>query len=216
MSDRDRRLSQSHLNAIATGDIPSLRNSNPRRTPPSVNGALSYSTPTKERQRKALNDWETKPHPGGQVSYREKSTIDTFREHLDQGLIDAGARFCMDVEALDRSGVICSRSYTGMPFAEGRHDLSDSVCMSAGFIRWFHDTVDQRFIAAVSWLVLGIKPNSLNGRSWAEATSAFRDPTTKSAYTAGSLKMVLIRIDEARRAYAAHLRSKATACGSHA
>lgn len=80
--------------------------------------AKTAATPTLQRQFKpdTNHGWDEQQHPGGQVSYRMRSAMDVYREHLTPDLVSAAEDLVRDAELCTRANVICARSYTGMPY----------------------------------------------------------------------------------------------------
>lgn len=160
------------------------------------------ATPPPEQQRRALYGYETQEHPGGQVSYRAKSAVDVYREHFTEDLVQAAEMFLADADRCTRANVICSRTYTGMPHAISMSSLTEDQIDAQARFKWIMGGMDERFRAALSFLVMGVRSERMGApRDFAYTASRYRDPTTKNAFTAGFLKAALIRLKEAQLAY---------------
>lgn len=151
--------------------------------------------------------WGTDTHPGGQVSYRAKSAVDVYKEHFTDDLVHAADELMKDADLCTKANLICARTYTGMPYAVSKASLTTDQIDAQARFKWIMGGMDERFRAAVAFLVMGVRSERMGApRDFAYTASRYRDPTTKNAFTAGFLKAVLIRVKEGQMAYAAHLR----------
>lgn len=167
------------------------------------------AAPTPERQLKpdAAHGWDEQQHPGGQVSYRMRSAVDVYKEHFTEDLVHAADQLMKDADLCTKANLICARTYTGMPYAVSKASLTTDQIDAQARFKWIMGGMDERFRAAVAFLVMGVRSERMGApRDFAYTASRYRDPTTKNAFTAGFLKAVLIRVKEGQMAYAAHLR----------
>lgn len=89
-------------------------------TPPAVVVATS-NDPTPQRNAKEPYGFAQQSHPGGQVSHRGRTFVDTFSKHMSEAEWKAAQLLMADYDA-HRVKMICGRTYDGMPHTGGRSE----------------------------------------------------------------------------------------------
>lgn len=190
--------------AINTALLEQIRSMNATSSSTAI---VAYGAPTLERLQKDA-DWERKAQPGGQVSHAARSTMATYAKHFTEDEIGYGRQLIEDADLATRVNLTCGRVYSGAPRV-GAGDLvghlTDRERLAHQRFHWVIASLDEKFKAAVAFLVLGVRSErmgrTMSAEEFATMGSRYQEKETRRAFSVGFMKAALIRIGEAYRAW---------------
>ncbi len=164
--------------------------------------------PTPERQSKEPYGWDVQQHAGGIASHRARTAFDQYAGHFTPSEIATAEQLVNDGDDATRVNIICSRTYTGMPYTGGGDQAGHiSHLQREGHARfnWVIRSLDERFRYVIAAMVLGVRlerdGKTLKAEDIGRQSTLWKDPATNKGVGVGLLKAALWRAGEAYKEY---------------
>lgn len=167
--------------------------------------------PTTERQAKEPYGFSVEQKPGGIASHQVRTAFDEHAGRFTANEVAIADQLLNDSDDATRVNIICSRTYTGMPYTGGGEQaghISHLQREAHARFNWVMRHIDERFRAVIAALVLGLRyeatGKALSVEDIGRQASLWKDKATNKGVGVGLLKGALWRVGEAYKEYRLH------------